>query len=87
MKIIFSLFFSLCGWMYSEAQPLKQLFNNQNLDGWIVYGTEKWYVENDELVCASGPDKGYFDFRNLRIGYHQTFADHVYTKKRQATST
>lgn len=36
-----------------------QLFNGENLDGWKVHGTEKWYVENGELICESGPDKGY----------------------------
>lgn len=35
------------------------LFNGQNLDGWNVHGTEKWFVEDDELVCESGPDKAY----------------------------
>ena len=35
------------------------LFNGENLDGWTIYGTEKWYVDNGDLVCESGPDKGY----------------------------
>lgn len=35
------------------------LFNGKNLDGWEIYGTEKWYVEDGELICESGPDKGY----------------------------
>jgi hypothetical protein len=35
------------------------LFNDSTLDGWMIYGTEKWYVENNELVCESGPDKQY----------------------------
>ena len=35
------------------------LFNGKNLDGWKIYGTEKWYVENNELVCESGPDAHY----------------------------
>lgn len=35
------------------------LFNGKDLKGWIIYGTEKWYVEKGELVCESGPDKGY----------------------------
>jgi hypothetical protein len=35
------------------------LFNGENLEGWINHGTEKWYVENGELVCESGPDKAY----------------------------
>ena len=35
------------------------IFNGENLDGWKIYGTEKWYVENGELICESGPDKEY----------------------------
>ncbi|GLR18997.1 3-keto-disaccharide hydrolase [Portibacter lacus] len=35
------------------------LFNGKNLDGWIIYGTEKWFVKDGELVCESGPDKAY----------------------------
>lgn len=37
----------------------KKLFNGRNLKGWTQHGTEKWYVENGELVCESGPDKQY----------------------------
>ncbi|MGK0494139.1 MAG: hypothetical protein ACJAU2_000515 [Maribacter sp.] len=37
----------------------KSLFNGENLEGWTIYGTEKWYVEDGLLVCESGPDKGY----------------------------
>ncbi len=40
------------------AQSL-QLFNKKDLTGWTVHGTEKWYVDNGELVCESGPDKQY----------------------------
>ena len=46
------------------------LFNGENLDGWKVHGTERWFVENGDLVCESGPDEQY--------GYlvtEQTFAD------------
>ncbi len=35
------------------------LFNGKNLDGWQVYGTEKWYVEDGLLVAESGPDAQY----------------------------
>lgn len=35
------------------------LFNGEDLHGWEVYGTEKWYVEDGLLVCESGPDKQY----------------------------
>ena len=35
------------------------LFNGKNLEGWIIYGTEKWYVEEGLLICESGDDKEY----------------------------
>lgn len=35
------------------------LFNGRDLTGWTIHGTEKWYVENGELVCESGPEKQY----------------------------
>lgn len=35
------------------------LFNGVDLDGWKIYGTERWFVEQGELVCESGPDKQY----------------------------
>lgn len=37
----------------------KKIFNGKDLSGWTIHGTEKWYVENGELVCESGPDKQY----------------------------
>lgn len=37
----------------------QSLFNGKDLTGWTIHGTEKWYVENGELVCESGPDKQY----------------------------
>ena len=43
---------------YANAQTVS-LFNGENLDGWTVYGTEKWYVEDNLLICESGPDAGY----------------------------
>jgi hypothetical protein len=44
---------------FTFAQKKEKLFNGKNLDGWIIYGTEKWYVEDGLLVSESGPDKGY----------------------------
>jgi hypothetical protein len=41
-----------------SAQEI-ELFNGTDLTGWTIYGTEKWYVEDELLVCESGPDKGY----------------------------
>ncbi|MCG9971977.1 3-keto-disaccharide hydrolase [Christiangramia crocea] len=37
----------------------KELFNQRDLEGWQIYGTEKWYVENDLLVAESGSDEEY----------------------------
>lgn len=37
----------------------KKIFNGKDLTGWTIHGTEKWYVENGELICESGPDKEY----------------------------
>ncbi|HOA37048.1 MAG TPA: DUF1080 domain-containing protein [Flavihumibacter sp.] len=41
------------------AQKPVSIFNGKDLTGWTAHGTEKWYVENGELICESGPDKGY----------------------------
>ncbi|MFT6215717.1 MAG: hypothetical protein ACJAS3_002117 [Roseivirga sp.] len=35
------------------------LFNGKDLGGWINHGEEKWYVENGELICESGPAAQY----------------------------
>lgn len=43
---------------FQEA-GFKKIFNGKDLTGWNIHGTEKWYVENGELICESGPDKGY----------------------------
>ena len=37
----------------------KSLFNGKDLTGWVVHGTEKWYVEDGILICESGPDEDY----------------------------
>lgn len=43
----------------SYGQEWKQLFNGQDLNGWNIHGTERWYVNAGELVCESGPDQAY----------------------------
>lgn len=43
----------------STQSDWNTLFNGKNLDNWKIYGTEKWYVDEGELVCESGPDKEY----------------------------
>ncbi len=41
------------------AQSTTKIFNGKDLSGWTIHGTEKWYVEDGNLVCESGPDKQY----------------------------
>ncbi len=36
-----------------------ELFNGEDLTGWEIYGTEKWYVEDGVLISESGPDAEY----------------------------
>lgn len=43
----------------ANAQKKSSIFNGKDLAGWQIYGTEKWYVAGGELICESGPDKGY----------------------------
>jgi len=59
-KNIFKYFFFILMIAFTvQTEAQTRLFNGKNLDGWQVHGTEKWYVENGELVCESGPDKQY----------------------------
>ena len=69
--LLISLLFSC-----TENQKLEtiSLFNGENLDGWIIYGTEKWYVEDYELVCESGLDKEYG-----YLGTEENFDDFILT--------
>lgn len=42
---------------YYLAKKWKSLLNGQDLSGWKVYGTERWYVQDGELIGESGPDE------------------------------
>ncbi|MGW9686240.1 3-keto-disaccharide hydrolase [Flagellimonas sp. 2504JD1-5] len=44
---------------FGNAQKTIKLFNGKNLKGWVNHGEEKWFVENGELICESGPKAGY----------------------------
>lgn len=48
--------FLISGTSYAQSASL---FNGKNLDGWKIYGTERWYVEDGLLICESGADKEY----------------------------
>lgn len=45
--------------LVKAQKPAESLFNGKNLDGWKIYGTEKWYAEDGLLICESGPDQQY----------------------------
>ncbi|MFY9150530.1 MAG: DUF1080 domain-containing protein [Prolixibacteraceae bacterium] len=60
MRILFLIAIYVSSLSLAIAQsPAVSLFNGKNLDGWKIYGTEKWYVQDGNLVCESGPDKQY----------------------------
>jgi len=59
MKYIFLLFFLINAFSSWSQQGYVNLFNGKDLTGWTNHGTEKWYVENGELICESGPEKQY----------------------------
>jgi len=52
----------------------KKIFNGKDLSGWTIHGTEKWYVENGDLVCESGPDKQY-GYLSTNTSYHNFILD------------
>jgi hypothetical protein len=70
---------SICFCIFTStvfSQHYKEIFNGKDLTGWTIHGTEKWYVDNGELVCESGPDKqyGYLStdkpYKNFELDLH-----------------
>ena len=59
MKYCIAFVFMLTALAFTAPTKTVKLFNGKDLSGWKIYGTEKWYVDNGELICESGPDKGY----------------------------
>src|SRR5215218_8625448 len=53
------LFLFLSVFSITLSAQCAKLFNRKDLTGWTIHGTEKWYVEDGNLVCESGPDKQY----------------------------
>lgn len=59
-KSIILLFFAVIICLnLSSLNAQSTLFNGKDLSGWQVHGTEKWYVDQGDLICESGPDKEY----------------------------
>ncbi len=63
----------------AQKGDFEKLFNGKNLDGWMIHGTEQWFVERGLLVCESGADKAYgylstvrdFDNFELKLKFRQ----------------
>lgn len=76
MKHLLILFPCLFLSLFLNAQGFKKIFNGKDLSGWTPHGTEKWYVEDGNLICESGPDKqyGYLstnkDYKNFILEVH-----------------
>ncbi len=60
MRTFFLIALIIASSVMANCQNVAEvLFNGKNLDGWKIYGTEKWFVKDGLLVCESGPDKQY----------------------------
>ena len=59
MKKLFFILIILLSGFYTIQGQTESLFNGKDLSNWTIHGTEKWYIENGELICESGPDKQY----------------------------
>ncbi|AKD57758.1 3-keto-disaccharide hydrolase [Spirosoma radiotolerans] len=59
MKYCIAICLVMAAFAFTIPMKTIKLFNGKDLTGWKIYGTEKWYVENGELICESGPDKKY----------------------------
>lgn len=76
---LFLTFFITIGSFAQQEKESISLFNGVDLSGWNIHGTEKWYVEDGDLVCENGPDneygylstKEYYDDFVLTLEYKQ----------------
>ena len=76
---LFLIFFITIGSFAQQEKESISLFNGVDLSGWNIHGTEKWYVEDGDLVCENGPDneygylstKEYYDDFVLTLEYKQ----------------
>ena len=53
-----------------KAEGWALLFNGENLDGWDVYGRDKWYVEDGDLICESAEDCSEYGYLLTDKFYH-----------------
>jgi len=58
LSVLLTFTFTIGGFSQQNTE-LVSLFNGVDLSGWTIHGTEKWYVEDGDLVCENGPDNEY----------------------------
>ena len=58
LSVLLTFTFTIGGFSQQNTESVS-LFNGVDLSGWIIHGTEKWYVEDGDLVCENGPDNEY----------------------------
>ena len=58
LSALLTFTFTIGGFSQQNTESVS-LFNGVDLSGWIIHGTEKWYVEDGDLVCENGPDNEY----------------------------
>ena len=58
LSLLLTFTFTIAGFTQQNTESVS-LFNGVDLSGWTIHGTEKWYVENGDLVCENGSDNEY----------------------------
>ncbi len=57
--LLLPLFWSCSTSRTAQNDGYTALFNGNDITGWVVHGTERWYVDGGDLIAESGPDKQY----------------------------
>jgi len=58
LSVLLTFTFTIGGFSQQNTESVS-LFNEVDLSGWTIHGTEKWYVEDGDLVCENGSDNEY----------------------------
>jgi len=58
LSVLLTFTFTIGGFSQQNTESIS-LFNGVDLSGWTIHGTEKWYVEDGDLVCENGSDNEY----------------------------
>lgn len=57
LSVLLLVFF--IGSCCTPKDEYESIFDGETTNGWVVHGTERWYVEDGLLICESGPDAEY----------------------------